>query len=59
MGKFFLNRKKVALIFSGFLVCILLTSHTSDEGMFPLSLLDKVNFKKAGFKISQTDVYNP
>lgn len=30
-----------------------------DEGMFPLSEISKLDLKKAGLKINQTDVYNP
>ncbi len=30
-----------------------------DEGMFPLSDLNRVDLKKAGLKISQTDIFNP
>lgn len=47
-------------IFFAALVCILLLpSHKGDEGMFPLSQLNQVDFKKAGFNISQSDIYNP
>lgn len=38
---------------------IILPAHKSDEGMFPLSQLNQVDFKNAGFRISQKDVYNP
>ena len=38
---------------------LLITSAVQEEGMFPLSHLDQVDFKKAGFKISQKDVFNP
>ena len=41
------------------LVAFILKSHKTDEGMFPLSQLNQVDFKAAGFNISQTDVYNP
>ena len=30
-----------------------------DEGMFPLSDLNRVDLKKAGLEIDQTDIYNP
>ncbi len=30
-----------------------------EEGMFPLSEISKLDLKKAGLKINQTDVYNP
>lgn len=38
---------------------LLFTSAIQEEGMFPLSHLNKVDFKKAGFKITQKDVFNP
>ncbi len=38
---------------------LLLPAHKTDEGMFPLSQLNQVDFKKAGFNISQKDIYNP
>lgn len=38
---------------------LLLPAHKADEGMFPLSQLNQVDFKKAGFNISQKDIYNP
>mgnify|MGYP003506411031 CR=1 FL=1 len=30
-----------------------------DEGMFPLSELNRAGLKKAGLKISEKDIYNP
>jgi hypothetical protein len=39
-----------------------LSSHsfrTFDEGMFPLSDLNRVDLKKAGLEIDQTDIFNP
>lgn len=41
------------------LVAFILKSHKTDEGMFPLSQLNQVDFKAAGFNIAQKDVYNP
>lgn len=38
---------------------LILKSHKTDEGMFPLSQLNKVDFKTAGFNISQEDIFNP
>lgn len=32
---------------------------TFDEGMFPLSDLNRVDLKKAGLEIDQTDIFNP
>ncbi len=32
---------------------------TPDEGMFPLSEISKLDLKKAGLKINQSEVYNP
>lgn len=31
----------------------------SDEGMYPLSEIHKLNLKKKGFKITASDIYNP
>ena len=48
-----------------FLSALLLVSISSsafkkfDEGMFPLSDLNRVDLKKAGLKIKQSDIYNP
>lgn len=41
-----------------FLSCVLV-SHRTDEGMFPLSQLKDVDFKAAGFHITQKDIFNP
>jgi hypothetical protein len=41
------------------LLCSILSSHKTDEGMFPLSHLKDIDFKAAGFNISQKDIYNP
>lgn len=41
------------------LCLLILPSHKTEEGMFPLSQLNQVDFAKAGFKISQKDIYNP
>lgn len=40
-------------------VAVFFSSHRNEEGMFPLSQLNQVDFKAAGFKISQKDIYNP
>ncbi len=53
---FIKNKLKITLII---LIAFVLKSHKTDEGMFPLSQLSQVDFKAAGFNISQTDVYNP
>src|SRR5690606_16006697 len=53
---------KLTRIFTGFsllFITFLISSHKSEEGMFPLSMLDKVDFEKAGFEITQKDIYNP
>ncbi|MES2616540.1 MAG: S46 family peptidase [Bacteroidota bacterium] len=46
-------------LFALLLLAFVLKSHKTDEGMFPLSQLNQVDFKAAGFAISQTDIYNP
>lgn len=38
------------------MLCI---SAVQEEGMFPLSHLNKVNFKEAGFELKQEDIFNP
>jgi hypothetical protein len=52
--------KKIALItlclFAGI---IQFGSHIPEEGMFPLSEIQKLDLKKAGLKIDQNEVYNP
>lgn len=40
-------------------LALLTISAVQEEGMFPLSHLNQVNFKEAGFEISQKDVFNP
>jgi len=40
-------------------LCSILSSHKTDEGMFPLSHLKDIDLKAAGFHISQKDIYNP
>jgi len=49
--------------YSILLVCMLsvflFSSHKQEEGMFPLSDLNKIDFKEAGFKISPEDIFNP
>lgn len=55
----FINKKTVILIG----LCIAAFSMNSftrlDEGMFPLSDLNRVDLKKAGLVIDQTDIFNP
>jgi len=41
------------IVFSGFLPA------APEEGMYPLSELNQIDFKKAGFRISPEDIYNP
>ncbi|MCC6683461.1 MAG: S46 family peptidase [Bacteroidia bacterium] len=38
---------------------LVLTSAKTEEGMFPLSELSKIDFKKAGFRISPEQIFNP
>lgn len=55
----FINKKTI--VFIG--LCIAALSMNSftrlDEGMFPLSDLNRVDLKKAGLIIDQTDIFNP
>ncbi len=41
------------------LAFILFSSHTTDEGMFPLTEISKLDLAKAGLKIPVSDIYNP
>lgn len=42
------------------LTCLfVLPAHKTDEGMFPLSHLNQVDLKNAGFRIGEKDIYNP
>ncbi|MCK9481200.1 MAG: S46 family peptidase [Bacteroidia bacterium] len=51
--------KKIAFVF-GCIACIFIfNSNKQEEGMFPLSDLSKIDFKEAGFKIQQEDIFNP
>src|SRR5690606_32260323 len=52
---------KKAMVLLGLLIITFGThSFTSlDEGMFPLSDLNRIDLKKAGLKIDQTDIFNP
>src|SRR5688500_4087873 len=47
------------LFLSSLFLCLILSSHKTDEGMFPLSHLKEIDFKAAGFRITQKDIYNP
>jgi hypothetical protein len=38
---------------------IVFSSHKKDEGMYPLSHLKSIDFKNAGFRISEKDIFNP
>ncbi len=48
--------KKLLLIFIAF---VLFSSNTTDEGMFPLTELSKLDLAKAGLKIPLNELYNP
>ena len=51
---------KTYAFFTALFVCLLLLpSHKTEEGMFPLSHLKQVDLQSAGFKISEKDIYNP
>lgn len=55
----FLNLKSI-LLFAGLGVAALnYSASVPDEGMFPLSDLNRAGLKEAGLKISEQDIYNP
>ncbi|MHC8949866.1 S46 family peptidase [Sphingobacterium hungaricum] len=53
-----ISKKIVALLFIGVGV-FNFSASSPDEGMFPLSDLNRAGLKKAGLKISEKDIYNP
>src|SRR5690554_6194190 len=55
----YFNKKTIALL--GLFIAAF-SSHSFknfDEGMFPLSDLNRIDLKKAGLVIDQTDIFNP
>ncbi len=50
---------KSLILLTAIACAIILPSHKTDEGMFPLSQINQVDFKAAGFNITQKDIYNP
>jgi hypothetical protein len=52
-------RQSYYLFLIAVIATTLFSSHKTDEGMYPLSQLNEIDFKKAGFNISQSDIYNP
>ncbi len=52
----FARMKKLIVVFVAF---ILFSSNTTDEGMFPLTEISKIDLAKAGLKISVNELYNP
>ena len=48
--------KKLSIIF---IIFILFTSSVTDEGMFPLTEISKLDLAKAGLKIPVIELYNP
>lgn len=53
-----ISKKIVALLFISVGV-FSFSASSPDEGMFPLSDLNRAGLKKAGLKISEKDIYNP
>ena len=49
--------KKLCIISA--LILTILPSYKHEEGMFPLSYLNQIDFDQAGFRIKQKDIYNP
>lgn len=54
-----LNKFFTLLVLSLGLSSMQFTSPAPEEGMFPLSEISKLDLKKAGLKINQSEVYNP
>lgn len=54
-NKFSRHLALMALVLAGFQFA----AGPRDEGMFPLSDLDRAGLREAGLKISETDIYNP
>ncbi len=52
-------RKVVIACLSFFVVTHFCLAENPDGGMYPISTLHKLPLKKAGLKISETDIYNP
>ncbi|MDP2176670.1 MAG: S46 family peptidase [Bacteroidota bacterium] len=50
---------QITFAFIFLLIAVIFSSHKNNEGMFPLSQLNKVDFKTAGFNINQSDLFNP
>ncbi|MDQ1151345.1 S46 family peptidase [Sphingobacterium zeae] len=55
----FINHTKIALALFLTVANSAYTKANPDEGMFPLSELNRAGLKKAGLKISEKDIYNP
>lgn len=55
----FFNKRTVALIALGIIAFSSNAFKRFDEGMFPLSDLNRADLKKAGLKIDQKDIFNP
>jgi len=51
--------KKILVIFLLFVSIGTYSFTFLDEGMFPLSDLNRVDLKKAGLEITQSDIFNP
>ncbi|MGJ1415536.1 S46 family peptidase [Sphingobacterium multivorum] len=55
----FINRTTIALALFLTMANSPYSKANPDEGMFPLSELNRAGLKKAGLKISERDIYNP
>jgi len=55
----FINRTTIALALFLTMAHSPYSKANPDEGMFPLSELNRAGLKKAGLKISERDIYNP
>lgn len=54
-----MKKQNFLLVVSACFVALLFSSHKKEEGMFPLSHLNKIDFKNAGFNINREDIFNP
>ena len=55
-----IKRKNRILVGLGLFICLFgLSSHTQEEGMFPLNLVNYSQLKEAGLKLNEDDIFKP
>ena len=55
-----IKRTNKVLMILGLFVCLFgLSSHTQEEGMFPLNLVNYSQLKEAGLKLNEDDIFKP